>query len=96
MHFQLFKVKIIMSQRVVFFFLPNFASGEFLLILIPDSQRSLGPLPTFPFIGGFWGKSLRKIISKPQFCSKRLSTNAQSIAHTQGVPRFDFNAKKQT
>jgi hypothetical protein len=32
-----------------------FAGGEFLSTLKPISQRSLGPMPTFPFPGGVMG-----------------------------------------
>ncbi len=47
-------------KKVVLIFCPNFAGdffggGEFSPTLKPNSVRSLGPRPTFPFPGGVMG-----------------------------------------
>ncbi len=42
-------------KKVILIFFQNFATGEFFWTLKLNSQRSLDPMPTFPFPGGVMG-----------------------------------------
>jgi hypothetical protein len=48
-----------------------FGGDEFSLTLKPNFQRSLGPMPTFPFPGGVGEHFFRKIMSgSPDFAPR--------------------------
>ncbi len=84
-----------MSPKSCFYFLPKFrqqffcgGGGEFLSTLKPNSERSLGPRPTFPFPGGVMGNIFEKIHQKAPILLPEMVHGCKNKA------RFGFAAKK--